>query len=67
MNKFIFDESKDVNVPGVKYIGRFDFEDEKGPKFAWSASTIIARFSGTEVSAKLWSTGDYFMVVLMEI
>lgn len=64
MNKFIFDESKDVNVPGVKYIGRFDFEDEKGPKFAWSASTIIARFSGTEVSAKLWSTGDYFMVVL---
>ena len=64
LNNFVLNESKENGAIGVKYVGRFDFDDEKGPKFAWSGSTISARFYGTEVSVKLWSTGDYFTVLL---
>ncbi len=52
-------------APGVQYIGRFDNSDPAGPKFAWSASTIKANFTGTGISAKLKSSGDnYFNVII---
>ncbi|PYG86888.1 lysophospholipase L1-like esterase [Ruminiclostridium sufflavum DSM 19573] len=52
-------------APGVQYIGRFDTSDPEGPKFAWSASTIKANFTGTGISAKLKSIGDnYFNVII---
>jgi lysophospholipase L1-like esterase len=65
MNNFITYKSKTNDEPGIKYIGRFDFSEVEGPKFAWSASTIAARFYGTKVSAKLKSFGDnYFLAVI---
>lgn len=65
MTRFITCESKNSNTPGVRYKGRFDFSEAQGPKFAWSASTIYARFYGTSVSAKLKSFGDnYFLIVI---
>ncbi|NLK21962.1 MAG: SGNH/GDSL hydrolase family protein [Epulopiscium sp.] len=49
----------------IKYIGRFDFEDPLGPKFAWSGSSIVARFYGKEVLVTLKSFGsNYFNVIL---
>ncbi|MBX3228526.1 MAG: hypothetical protein KIT84_07730 [Labilithrix sp.] len=38
--------------PAVQYIGRFDTRDPAGPKCAWPGCRIIARFSGTKVSAR---------------
>lgn len=65
MGRFLIHESKNVNEPGIKYIGRFDFSEGDGPKFAWSTSEINAKFYGTSVSAKLKSFGDnYFIVVI---
>jgi lysophospholipase L1-like esterase len=65
MTKFITCESKNRDNPGVRYIGRFNFSEVQGPKFAWSASTIYARFYGTSVSAKLKSFGDnYFLITI---
>ncbi|ERI94436.1 GDSL-like protein [Clostridiales bacterium oral taxon 876 str. F0540] len=66
MSKFITYESKTANEPGIRYIGRFDFTDIEGPKFAWSASTVTARFFGTRVSAKLKSFGDNYFLVLID-
>ncbi|MCX7747289.1 MAG: GDSL-type esterase/lipase family protein [Clostridia bacterium] len=45
--------------PAVRYIGRFDFSDPAGPKFAWTGSAIIAQFKGTSVSAKLKRVNPY--------
>lgn len=65
MGELITYKSNNINEPGIKYIGRFDFSEAEGPKFAWSASTITARFYGTTVNVKLKSFGDnYFLIVI---
>lgn len=65
MSEFITYESESSDKAGVRYIGRFNFSDKRGPKFAWSASTIYAKFYGNSVSAKLKSFGDnYFLIVI---
>jgi Lysophospholipase L1 and related esterases len=50
----------------VRYIGRFDFSEKIGPKFAWVLSTITARFYGTGVSAYLKSFGDNYFTVTID-
>ena len=35
------------------FVGRFDFSDAKGPRFAWPQSTIGANFSGTSLTVLL--------------
>lgn len=53
------------NEPAISYIGRFDFSEPDGAIFGWSCSTIVAKFYGTEVSAKIQSFGsNYFIVIL---
>ncbi|MBU3112149.1 SGNH/GDSL hydrolase family protein [Clostridium lacusfryxellense] len=65
MSEFITHESKNSGQPGVRYIGRFDFSEAAGPKFAWSASTIYAKFYGSSVRVKLRSFGDnYFLIII---
>lgn len=65
MSEIITYESKCNGKAAVRYIGRFDFSDARGPKFAWSASTIYAKFYGKSVSAKLRSFGDnYFLIII---
>lgn len=49
--------------PAVRFVGRMDTSDAAGPKFAWSGSGIVARFRGTQVSAK-FSGGQEYTVVL---
>jgi lysophospholipase L1-like esterase len=48
------------------FIGRFDFSDPAGPRFAWSTSTVKARFQGTEASASLKSNGDNWFNVIID-
>lgn len=52
---------KDENI---RYIGRFDFSDPAGPRFAWTISTIKAKFSGTAINAKFKANGIYFQAVV---
>lgn len=53
-------------TPGIKYLGRFDFSDPAGPRFAWTASTISANFEGTEVKATIKSQGDNWFNVIID-
>lgn len=52
--------------PSVLLIGRFDMSDPAGPKAAWSASTIKARFTGTEVKANIKSAGDNWFNIIID-
>lgn len=47
-------------------IGRYDDSDQAGPKFAWSATTIKANFSGTDISVNLKSSGDNWFNVIID-
>jgi hypothetical protein len=57
------DASDAGGVPGVRFVGRFDRADAKGPRFAWSGSGLIAAFDGTSVGVKLGG-GQQYTVVL---
>ena len=49
----------------IHFIGRFDTSDAAGPKFEWSASAVVARFTGTGIDVKLSDGGnDLFEVVI---
>jgi lysophospholipase L1-like esterase len=50
----------------IRYIGRFDFSDEQGPRFAWSGSTIRARFEGSFAKAELKTSGEAYFTVIID-
>lgn len=50
--------------PSVRLIGRIDTNDAAGPRFSWSGSSIVARFSGTAVSVHLSDSIDHFKVMI---
>ena len=52
--------------PNILYVGRFNTSDPAGPRSAWSASTIKANFSGTGISANLFSSGDNWYQVVID-
>jgi lysophospholipase L1-like esterase len=51
-------------APSVRLIGRIDNGDPAGPRFSWSGSSIVARFSGTAVSVHLSDSVDHFKVMI---
>lgn len=57
--------SPSSNVAAPLFYGRFDRSDSKGPRFAWSGSTITFRFRGTGLSVKLKDTGfNWFELIV---
>jgi lysophospholipase L1-like esterase len=50
----------------LHFVGRFDTTDPKGPRFAWPASAIYTRFSGTGASIKLHDPGTNFFDVSID-
>jgi lysophospholipase L1-like esterase len=52
--------------PNILYVGRFNTSDPAGPRSAWSATTIKANFSGTGISANLYSSGDNWYNVVID-
>ena len=50
--------------PGVRIVGRADWSDPVGPRFCWSGTTVLARFSGSSVAVRLRDPGNYFEVAL---
>ena len=49
--------------PAVRFVGRFDTTDPAGPRFAWSGSGMLARFSGTSVGVRLTGNQQYTVVI----
>ncbi|HLV67799.1 MAG TPA: SGNH/GDSL hydrolase family protein [Polyangiaceae bacterium] len=50
-------------APGVRFVGRVDTTDAAGPRFAWSGTGIVARFSGTSVGVRLEGGQQYSVVI----
>jgi lysophospholipase L1-like esterase len=48
----------------IRYIGRFDTKDPAGPRCAWSGSSIVARFEGTMLNAKIKGNNDFVQVMI---
>jgi lysophospholipase L1-like esterase len=54
-----------ISDAAPQFMGRFDTSDPSGPRFAWSASAISARFSGSSISVRLRDAGNnQFQVVV---
>ncbi|HLK38470.1 MAG TPA: SGNH/GDSL hydrolase family protein [Polyangiaceae bacterium] len=60
------DEPTPEAPPVVQFVGRFDTSDPSGPRFAWSASAISTRFSGTSVSVRIRDDGTNELQVLVD-
>ena len=43
--------------PAPLFLGRFDFSEPAGPRFSWSGSAIVARFTGPRVAITLEDNG----------
>jgi lysophospholipase L1-like esterase len=51
--------------PHIRYVGRFDFQDPKGPRCAWSASSVQIDFWGTDLRVRISDGGqNQFQVVV---
>jgi lysophospholipase L1-like esterase len=58
------DSAVDAGPPGVRFIGRFDTTDPMGPKFAWSGSAMLARFTGTAIKVRFAGQPNQFAVIV---
>ncbi len=54
----------DAGPPGVRFVGRFDTSDAAGPRFAWSGSAMLARFTGTGIKVRFGGQANQFAVVI---
>src|SRR4051794_6235247 len=52
----------DAGAPGVRFVARVDRMNAAGPRFAWSGSTILARFTGSSIGVRLSGATNYFAV-----
>jgi lysophospholipase L1-like esterase len=48
----------DAGAAGILLVGRFERSDPAAPRFAWSGSTVRARFSAPAVAVELDEDGD---------
>ncbi len=52
-------------APTVRYVGRVDASDPNAVRFAWPGSSVVARFKGTAISARMKDEGkDVFQVIV---
>jgi len=51
--------STGVVAAGVRWVGRVDLTDAQHPRFSWSGSGFVARFSGTSLSIQMNSSGSF--------
>jgi lysophospholipase L1-like esterase len=50
----------------VQFVGRFDFSDNDHPRFAWPASSIVARFIGPGLRVRLKDKGYSELQVVVD-
>jgi lysophospholipase L1-like esterase len=54
----------DAGAAAVRFIARVDRSDPAGPRFAWSGSTVLARFTGSSIGVRLRGPANYYDVRL---
>ncbi len=47
-----------VVAAGVRWVGRVDLTDPEHPRFSWSGTGFVARFSGTALAIQIATTGS---------
>ncbi|HVT09331.1 MAG TPA: SGNH/GDSL hydrolase family protein, partial [Polyangia bacterium] len=47
-----------VVAAGVRWVGRVDLTDAQHPRFSWSGTGFVARFSGTGLSIQITNSGS---------
>jgi lysophospholipase L1-like esterase len=47
----------------VRFIGRVDTSDAAGPRFAWSGTGVVARFSGSELAVRMNGGQQYTVLI----
>jgi lysophospholipase L1-like esterase len=52
----------DAGPPAVRFIARVDRSNPTSPRFAWSGSTILARFTGSSIGVRLGGPANYYDV-----
>jgi lysophospholipase L1-like esterase len=55
-----------VIAAGVRWVGRVDLTDPQRPRFSWSGSGFVARFSGTSLSVQLNSSGAFIFKAVVD-
>ena len=48
-----------VVAAGVRWVGRVDLSDAQRPRFSWSGTGFVARFSGTSLAIQINSSGAF--------
>src|SRR3954464_8519319 len=51
-------------APARRIIGRGAWRTPAGPRFCWSGTSVVARFSGSSIGVRLRDGGNYFQPVL---
>jgi lysophospholipase L1-like esterase len=54
----------DAGAPAVRLVARVDRSDPSVPRFGWSGSTVLARFTGSSIGVRLGGSPNYFDVRL---
>jgi lysophospholipase L1-like esterase len=55
-----------VVAAGVRWIGRVDLTNPQQPRFAWSGTGFVARFSGTALAASLNNGGGFLFKAVVD-
>ena len=55
-----------VVAAGVRWVGRVDLTDAQHPRFSWSGSGFVARFSGTSLSIQINSSGAFLFKAVVD-
>ncbi len=55
-----------VVAAGLRWVGRVDLGDPQRPRFSWSGTGFVARFSGTSLSVQLDSTGAFLFKAVVD-
>ena len=56
------DAPYDAGPPAARFVARVDYTNPAQPKFAWSGSTVLARFTGSSIGVNLSGPTTYFDV-----
>jgi lysophospholipase L1-like esterase len=53
--------------PAVRFVGRIDRTDPAAPRFAWSGTTVLARFNGSSIGVRLGGGANYYDIRIDDV
>jgi lysophospholipase L1-like esterase len=55
-----------VVAAGVRWVGRVDLSNSQRPRFSWSGTGFVARFTGTSLSLQINSSGAFIFKTVVD-